>query len=116
VTWPWRQIAVTLAVGGVLLALALALVDLLAVDVFLVVFAPIVVLALVRVRPALHWGLLAVILAATAIVLVQTDRSDSSTAGFGVIVVPLLLVAGVLLTAVVDRFVRHPGRRGEPAA
>ena len=114
--WPWRRIAVTLVVGGALIAIMLALVDLLTVDVFLVVFAPIVILALVRVRPVLHWALLAAMVAATAIVLVQIDQSDSSTAGFGIIVVPLLLVAAVLLATVVDRFVGHPGRPREPAA
>jgi hypothetical protein len=38
-------------------------------------------------------------------------RSESSTAGFGVIVVPLLLTVGVLLAAVID----GSSRRRQPS-
>lgn len=39
------------------------------------------------------------------ITLVRIEESESSTAGFGVIVVPFLLTVGVLLAAGVERFV-----------
>jgi hypothetical protein len=41
--------------------------------------------------------------ASTVITLVRVDASGSSTAGFGVVVVSLLLTVGVLLVAVFDR-------------
>jgi hypothetical protein len=44
-----------------------------------------------------------VIAASTVTTLVRVDASGSSTAGFGVVVVPLLLTVGVLLVAVFDR-------------
>jgi hypothetical protein len=88
----------------VLLGAVLLLVDLLALDVFLVLFVPFVVLVLARVRSVVHWTLFAVIAAATVLTLVQIEESESSTAGFGVIVVPFLLSVAVLLAAVVDRF------------
>ena len=61
-----------------------------------------------RVRPLLHWMLFAAIAAATIITLVQIEDSESSTAGFGVIVVPLLLSVGVLTAAVFDRLTTAP--------
>lgn len=100
-----RQIVVTFIGGAVLLGATLLLVDLLAVDVFFLLFVPFVVLVLLRVRPALHWTLFAVIGVATVITLVQIEESESSTAGFGVIVVPFLLTVGVLLAAGVERLV-----------
>ena len=103
--WHWRQIGLTLVGGAVLLGAALFLADLLAVDVFLVLFLPFVVLALSRVRPVLHWTLFAVIAATTAITLIRIEESESSTAGFGVIVVPFLLSVAILLAAVFDRVV-----------
>jgi hypothetical protein len=102
--WRSRQIVLTFVGSVVLLGIALPLVDLLALDVFLVLFVPFVVLMLARARPVLHWTLFAVIAAATVITLVQIEESESSTAGFGVIVVPLLLSVAVLLAAAVDRF------------
>jgi hypothetical protein len=68
-------------------------------------FVPFVVLVLARVRPLLHWMSFAVIAVSSAIALVRIAESESSTAGFGVIVVPLLLTVGVLLVAFFDRFV-----------
>ena len=88
-----------------MLGAALFLVDLLAVDVLIVLFQPFVVLALSRVRPVLHWTLFVVIAAATVITLIRIEESESSTAGFGVIVVPFLLSVAILLAAVFDRLV-----------
>jgi hypothetical protein len=65
--------------------------------VFLVLFVPFVALVLSRVRPALHWTLFAGIVAATVITVVRIEEGESSTAGFRVIVVPLLLTVGVVL-------------------
>ena len=53
-------------------------------------------------RDALNWTVFAVIAVASIFTLVRIERSESSTAGFGVIVVPLLLTVGVLLAAVID--------------
>jgi hypothetical protein len=103
--WRSRQIVLTFVGGAFLLGATLVLVNLLTPDVFLVLFIPFVVLVLSRVRPALHWTLFAVIAAATVITLVQVEESESSTSGFGVIVVPFLLTIGVLLAAGVERFV-----------
>ena len=91
-----------------LLGAALLLVDLLAVDVFLVLFLPFVVLVLCRVRPVLHWTLFAVIAATRTITLIRIEESESSTAGFGVIVVSLLLSVGIPVAAVVDRLMATP--------
>jgi hypothetical protein len=102
--WRSRQIVLAFVGSVVLLGITLALVDLLALDVFLVLFVPFVVLMLARTRPVLHWTLFTVIAAATVITLVRIEESESSTAGFGVIVVPLLLSVAVLLAALVDRF------------
>lgn len=88
-----------------MLGATLLLVDLLTPHVFIVLFVPFVVLALFHVRPALHWTLFVVISAASVITLVRIQDSESSTAGFGVIVVPFLLTVGVLLAAGVERFV-----------
>jgi hypothetical protein len=52
---------------------------------------PFLALALVRLRPAVNWTLFALIAAATILTLARIERSESSTAEFGVIVVPLLL-------------------------
>jgi hypothetical protein len=103
--WHSRQIVLTLVGGALLLGATLPLVDLLAPDVFLVLFVPFAVLVLSRVRPALHWTLFAVIAVATVITLVRIEESESSTAGFGVIVVPFVLTVGVLLAAGVERLV-----------
>lgn len=103
--WRSRQIVLTLVGGAVLLGATLLLVNLLTPDVFLVLFVPFVVLVLSRVRPALHWTLFAVIAVAIVITLFRIEESESSTAGFGVIVVPFLLTVGVLLAAGADRFV-----------
>jgi hypothetical protein len=100
-----RQVVLTFVGGAVLLGATLLLVDLLTPDVFLVLFLPFVVLVLSRVRPVLHWTLFAVIAAATVTTLVRIEETESSTAGFGLIVVPLLLAVGVLLAAGVERFV-----------
>jgi hypothetical protein len=102
--WRSRQTVLTFLGGIVLLVVALLVVDLLAVDVFLVLFVPFVVLVASQRRPVLHWTLFAVIAAATVITLVRIEASESSTAGFGVVVVPLLLTSSVLLAAVFDRF------------
>jgi len=102
--WRSRQIVLTFVGRAVLLGATLLLVNLLTPGVFLVLFVPFVVLVLSRVRPVLHWTLFAVIAAATVITLVRIEESESSTAGFGVIVVPLLLTVGVLLAAGVERF------------
>jgi hypothetical protein len=101
--WHSRDVVLTLAGGAVLLGASLLLVDLLTIDVFLVLFVPFVVLVLARVRPVLHWMSFAVIAVSSVITLVRIEESESSTAGFGVIVVPLLLTVGVLLVAVFDR-------------
>ena len=112
--WSSRQTAVTLVGGAVLLGIELLLVqrfgddDLLALDVFLVLFVPVVVLVLVRVRPVLHWLLFAVIVAATGIVVVTIERNESSTAGFGLVVVPFLLSVAVLFAAAFDRLLAAP--------
>lgn len=106
--WPPRQIVLTLVGGAVSIGAVLLVVGPLAVDVFLVLSVPFVVLAICPVRPVLHWTLFAVIAVATLITLVRIEGSESSTAGFGVIVVPLLLTIGVLLAAVFDRFVAAP--------
>jgi hypothetical protein len=103
--WRSRQIVLTFVGGAVLLGATLLLVNLLTPDVFLVLFVPFVVLVLSRVRPALHWTLFAVIAVAIVITLFRIEESESSTAGFGVIVVPFLLTVGVLLAAGVERFV-----------
>jgi hypothetical protein len=105
----WIQGVVTLTVAALLLVAALAVVDLLDVSVFLVVFVPFVALAATRMRTALHWTLFIVVAGVTIAVLVEIDQSESSTAGFGVVIVPLLLLVVVLLAAVVDRAI---GRRG----
>jgi hypothetical protein len=103
--WRLRRIVLTLVGGAVLLSAALLLVNLLTPDVFLVLFVPFVVLVLSRVRPAVHWTLFAVIAAATVITLVRSEESESSTAGFGVIVLPFVLTVGVLLAAGLERLV-----------
>ena len=72
-------------------------------DIFLVQLMPFLVLGLVRVRSTLHWLLFAVIVAASVVTLYRIEESESSTAGFGLVVVPLLLTVAVLLAAVVDR-------------
>jgi hypothetical protein len=105
------EIVLTFVGGAVLLGAALLLVDLLAVEVFLVLFVPFVVLVLCRVPPMLHWMLFAVIAGATVITLVRIEESESSTAGFGVIVVPFLLTVAVLLAAVFDRFLAAPSTK-----
>ena len=88
----------------VLLAVALPLTDQFAWDVLLVMLVPFLALALARLRPAVNWTLFALIAVASILTLGRIERSESSTAGFGVIVVPLLLTLGVLLAAVIDRF------------
>jgi hypothetical protein len=103
--WRSKQMALTLLAGAVLLGTILLLVDLLAADVFLALFMPFVVLGLSRLRPIVHWTLFAVIAAATVMTLLRIEASESSTAGFGVVLVPLLLSVGVVLAAVLDRFV-----------
>jgi len=69
-------------------------------------FVPFLVLALARLRRVVHWTLFALLAAATATTLVRIDQSESSTAGFGLIVVPLLLIVAVLLAAVIDRVLK----------
>ena len=86
--WRSSEIVLTFVGGAVLLGATLLLVNLLTPDVVFVLFVPFVVLVLSRVRPALHWTLFAVIAGATVIKLVEIEESESSTAGFGVIVVP----------------------------
>jgi hypothetical protein len=98
-----RRIVLTLLGGSALIAVALVLAGLLVWDVFLVLLVPVIVLVLVRVRPALHWTLFVVIEAATVLTLLRIEQSESSTAGFGLIVVPFLLSLGIVLAAVLDR-------------
>jgi hypothetical protein len=98
-----RRTVLTLVGGAVLLGATLLLADLFALDVLLVLFVPFVALVLAQVRPVLHWTSVAVIAASTVTTLVRVDASGSSTAGLGVVVVPLLLTVGVLLVAVFDR-------------
>lgn len=97
--------------GALVLGVTLFLVDLLAVDVFLVLFIPFVVLVLAHLRRVLHWTAFSLIAAATGITLLRIHESESSTAGFGVIVVPLLLTTALLLAALVDRLVAARSRR-----
>ena len=104
-----RQVVLTFVGAAVLLGATLLLVDLLTPDVFLVLSLPFVVLVLSRTRPALHWTLFGVIAVATVITLFQIEGSESSTAAFGVIVVPCLLTAGVLLAASIERLVAATG-------
>lgn len=81
-------------------------------DIFLVLLVPFLILGLVRVRPTLHWLLFAVIVAASVVTLYRIEESESSTAGFGLVVVPLLLTVAVLLAAVIDRSSKRlTGRR-----
>ena len=63
---------------------------------------------LVRVRPTLHWVLFAVIVAPSVVTLYRIEGSESSTAGFGLVVVPLLLTLAVLLAAVIHRSSKRP--------
>jgi hypothetical protein len=100
-----RQIVLTLVGGALLVGAELLLTDLLAVDLFLVLFVPYLVLLLARLRPVLHWALFGVIAAATVITLVRIEESESSTAGFGVVVVPMMLTIGVLIAALLDRVI-----------
>jgi hypothetical protein len=109
-----RRTFVTLVAGAALLYAEVLLLDPLAIDVLLVLLVPVVALILVRVRPVLHWILFAAIVAASGFMIVRTEQSDSSTAGFGVLVVPLLLTVAVLLAAVVDRLASQPARSREP--
>lgn len=103
-----RRLALTLVGAAVLLALILSLVDLLVWDVFIVLLVPFLALGAARVRPMVHWTLFAVLATATVLTIVRIEQSDSSTAGFGVIVVPLLLTVTVLVAAVVDRLLTAP--------
>jgi peptidoglycan/LPS O-acetylase OafA/YrhL len=100
---PSRQIVLTLVGGAVLLLAMLPQWDQLTWDIFLVLLVPFLILGLVRVRPTLHWLLFAVIVAASVVTLNRIEESESSTAGFGLVVVPLLLTVAVLLAAVIDR-------------
>ena len=111
-----RRTLITLLAGAALLYAEVVLLDPLAFDVFLVLLVPVVALVLARVRPALHWTLFAAIIAASGFMIIRTEQSDSSTAGFGVIVVPLLLTLAVLLAAVVDRLAGQPASSREPTA
>jgi peptidoglycan/LPS O-acetylase OafA/YrhL len=117
-----RQAIATLVVGAGLLGIVLLLAELLgdddwlALDVFFVLFVPFVVLVLARVRPAQHWTLFAVIVAATVMTLIRIEKSETSTAGFGLIVVSFLLVVAVLIAAVADRLTEARTRSREPVA
>lgn len=112
--WLSARIVVTLVAAALSLTIGLPLVDLFTVNVFLVLFVPVVVLVLARVRPTVHWTLFVIIAAATAIVLVRIAQSDSSTAGFGVVVVPLLLTMVIIVAAKLDRFAGSPTRSRKP--
>jgi hypothetical protein len=103
-----QRLALTLVGAAALLALMLSLVDLLAWDVFIVLLVPFLALGAARVRPMLHWTLVVVMATATVLTIVRIEQSDSSTAGFGVIVVPLLLTVTVFVAAVVDRLLAAP--------
>jgi hypothetical protein len=105
---PSRQIVVTFVGGAVLLVAVLSQWDQLTWDIFLVQLMPFLVLGLVRVRPTLHWLLFAVIVAASVVTLYRIEESESSTAGFGLVVVPPLLTVAVLLAAVIDRSSKRP--------
>ncbi|MGH8525683.1 MAG: hypothetical protein ACREXY_16210 [Gammaproteobacteria bacterium] len=107
------QASITLAAGALLLGVLLALVDLFALDVFAVMFVPFVVLAVVRMRPLLHWVVFAGSVAASAFTLIGIERSDSSTAGLGVIFVLLLLVASIVLVALIERVATSRARPRE---
>jgi hypothetical protein len=103
-----RRLALTLVGAAALLALMLSLVDLLAWDVFIVLLVPFLALGAARVRPMVHWTLFAVLATTTVLTIVRIEQTDSSTAGFGVIVVPLLLTVTVFVAAVVDRLLAAP--------
>ena len=102
--WPSNRTAITLVVGAGVIAIALFLVDLFAVSILLGLCLPVLVLVLTRMRSPMHWVLFAVIIASTIVALIDIERNDSSTAGFGVVVVPTLLTVGVLIFATVDRY------------
>jgi hypothetical protein len=73
-----------------------------------VLLVPFLALGATRVRPMVHWTLFAVLATTTVLTIVRIEQTDSSTAGFGVIVVPLLLTVTVLVAAVVDRLLAAP--------
>jgi hypothetical protein len=98
-----RRLALTFVGVAVLLALILWLNDLLAWDVFIVLLAPFLVLGAVGMRPILHWTLFVVMAAVTVLTLFRVEQSESSTAGFGVVVVPVLLSVAALVAAAIDR-------------
>jgi hypothetical protein len=108
------QALMSLIAAALLLAIMLALVDLLAADVFAVMFVPFLVLAVVHMRPLLHWIVFVGSIGATALTLIRIEQSDSSTAGFGVIVVPLLLVTAIVFLALIERVAAGHAQHTEP--
>ena len=109
---PIRSSRTLMTIGAALalLGVLLAVVGLLAVDVLAVLILPFVALTFVRLAQVLHWTLFAACMLTTAAMLIRVEASDSSTAGFGLVVVPLLLTTGIVVVALVDRMVRSPTR------
>jgi hypothetical protein len=101
---------VTLVGASTILAMALAVVGLLVWDVFLVLLVPFLALGVAGMRPLLHWALFALIAAATVFILIRIEEEESSTAGFGVVVIPALLTVAVLLAAAFDRLFDRSAR------
>jgi hypothetical protein len=118
---------VTLALGAVVLYAILAVAELfrdaethtdsylLAVDLLLLLWVPFVVLALARLRPVLHWISFGAIAIVTGVSFAVLTASESSTAGFGLLFVESLLIAGVLVAAACDRLIASPRRSREAA-
>src|SRR5687768_7447929 len=98
------RLLVTLFVGAVVIAGLLRFVDLFAVDAFATLYLPVVVLGILRVRPALHWILLFGTLVSIGVALIAVNKSDSSTAGLGLMFLLFLVIIGLVAAAGVDRF------------
>jgi hypothetical protein len=62
----------------------------------------------------LHWGVFIGSIGVTVWTLIRIERSESSTAGFGLIVVPLLLVTAIVLLALIERVAAGRPRHPEP--
>lgn len=106
-----RRRIVTLLVGALVVAGLLRAVDLFAVDTFATLYLPVILLAILRVRPVLHWILLVGTLVFMGVALIAALESDSSTAGLGLMFLFFLLIVGLVVAANVDHFLSERRER-----
>ncbi|MEJ7791973.1 MAG: hypothetical protein WKF65_08390 [Gaiellaceae bacterium] len=111
--WRSPRILLTLVAGAIALSLATAFVGDFALAVFAALYVPVLVLALIQARPVLHWLLFAVIIASSVAMLLMIERNDSSSAGFGLIPLFFGLIAGTVVVATIDSFLRERRSRNQ---